>query len=108
METMTEAATTLLIADDHAVVREGIRSLLRLAPGFVVVAEADDGENAVALAGTHVPDVVLLDLMMPGMKGDACKVSLTTTKVDSTGKTNLKRLLRTISGTPTAKKSAKP
>jgi DNA-binding NarL/FixJ family response regulator len=71
METMTDAATTLLIADDHAVVREGIRSLLRLAPGFVVVAEADDGENAVALAGTHVPDVVLLDLMMPGIGGVA-------------------------------------
>lgn len=71
MEVIAEAATTLLIADDHAVVREGIRSLLRLAPGFVVVAEADDGEDAVALARTHVPDVVLLDLMMPGIGGVA-------------------------------------
>jgi DNA-binding NarL/FixJ family response regulator len=71
METSAETVTTLLIADDHAVVREGIRSLLRLAPGFVVVAEADDGEDAVALARTHVPDVVLLDLMMPGIGGVA-------------------------------------
>lgn len=71
MDTMTATATTLLVADDHAVVREGIRSLLRLAPGFVVVAEADDGEDAVALARMHVPDVVLLDLMMPGMGGVA-------------------------------------
>ncbi|QWP77972.1 response regulator transcription factor [Lysobacter sp. K5869] len=63
--------TTLLVADDHAVVREGIRSLLRLAPGFVVVAEADDGEDAVAMARMHVPDVVLLDLMMPGIGGVA-------------------------------------
>lgn len=62
---------TLLVADDHAVVREGIRGLLRLAPGFVVVAEADDGESAVAMACRHEPDVVLLDLMMPGIGGVA-------------------------------------
>ena len=71
METMTETATTLLVADDHAVVREGIRGLLRLAPGFVVVAEAADGEDAVAQARMHVPDVVLLDLMRPGIGGVA-------------------------------------
>lgn len=64
-------SATLLVADDHAVVREGIRGLLRLAPGFVVVAEADDGESAVAMACRHAPDVVLLDLMMPGIGGVA-------------------------------------
>jgi len=66
-----ETTTTLLVADDHAVVREGIRSLLRLAPGFAVVAEADHGEDAVAMARVHAPDVVLLDLMMPGIGGVA-------------------------------------
>lgn len=62
-------STTLLIADDHTVVREGIRGLLRLDSRFTIVAEAADGDSAVALAREHMPDVVLLDLMMPGMGG---------------------------------------
>ncbi|MFC4314082.1 response regulator [Steroidobacter flavus] len=64
-------STSILIADDHAVVREGLRGLLRLEPEFVVVAEADDGESAVTLARQHRPDIVLLDLLMPGIGGVA-------------------------------------
>jgi NarL family two-component system response regulator LiaR len=62
---------SILIADDHAVVREGLRGLLRLDPEFVVLAEAGDGETAVALARQHLPDIVLLDLLMPGIGGVA-------------------------------------
>lgn len=64
-------SVSVLIADDHAVVREGIRGLLRLNPRFTVVAEATDGDEAIALAGEHAPDVVLLDLVMPGQGGVA-------------------------------------
>jgi two-component system, NarL family, response regulator LiaR len=64
-------STSILIADDHAVVREGIRGLLRLNPRFTIVAEAADGDSAVAMAREHAPDVVLLDLMMPGRGGGA-------------------------------------
>lgn len=62
-------STSILIADDHDVVREGIRGLLRLDPRFSIVAEAADGDEAVVLARAHAPDVVLLDLMMPGGGG---------------------------------------
>lgn len=64
-------STSILIADDHAVVREGIRGLLRLNPRFTIVAEAADGDSAIAMACDHAPDVVLLDLMMPGKGGVA-------------------------------------
>ena len=59
----------VLIVDDHAVVRRGIRALLTEAGGFEVVGEADSGEAAVALAQDTDPDVVLMDLLMPGMDG---------------------------------------
>ena len=69
--TLDRMSTTILIADDHAVVREGIRGLLRLDPRFVIVGEAADGETATDIAREHAPDVVLLDLMMPGIGGVA-------------------------------------
>lgn len=59
----------VLIADDHTVVRQGIRALLSEAGGFDVVAEAADGESTVRLAGELHPDVVIMDLLMPGMDG---------------------------------------
>lgn len=61
----------ILIADDHAVVRKGLVMVLRLEPDFEVVGEAGDGRKAVELARTLQPDLVLLDLVMPGMKGEA-------------------------------------
>jgi DNA-binding NarL/FixJ family response regulator len=61
----------LLIADDHPVVRAGLAGMLSDEPGFEVVAEASDGDEAVRLAGATRPDVVLMDLRMPRVDGVA-------------------------------------
>lgn len=60
---------TVMLVDDHRVVREGVRAMLSIHPDIEVVAEADGGETAVALATQHAPDVVLMDLIMPQMNG---------------------------------------
>jgi DNA-binding NarL/FixJ family response regulator len=59
----------LLIADDHPVVRAGLAGLLSDEPGFEVVAEASDGDEAVMLARATSPDVILMDLRMPRVDG---------------------------------------
>lgn len=59
----------ILVVDDHPVVRDGIRSLLGSAGDLEVVAEAEDGAAGVAAYRAHSPDVVLMDLRMPGMDG---------------------------------------
>jgi DNA-binding NarL/FixJ family response regulator len=59
------------IVDDHPVVRDGLRGMLAGVPGLEVVAEAADGAEAVEVAGTVRPDVILMDLRMPGMGGVA-------------------------------------
>jgi DNA-binding NarL/FixJ family response regulator len=59
----------VLIADDHAVVRQGLRTFLELQDDMEVVGEAVDGEEAVALVERVAPDVVLLDLVMPRLDG---------------------------------------
>jgi two-component system response regulator NreC len=59
----------ILLADDHTVVRKGLRLLLEGQPDFEVVADAADGRAAVALAEQHLPDVVVMDVAMPGMNG---------------------------------------
>jgi DNA-binding NarL/FixJ family response regulator len=61
----------VLIADDHSVVREGLRMFLSLDPEIEIVGEAADGEEALQLARKLHPDVVLMDLVMPGMDGVA-------------------------------------
>jgi two-component system, NarL family, response regulator DesR len=61
----------LLLADDEDLVREALATLLELEPDFVVVAQAGDGTRAVALAAEHAPDLVVLDLEMPGLDGVA-------------------------------------
>jgi DNA-binding NarL/FixJ family response regulator len=66
-----EAAIRLLIADDHPVVRDGLRGMFAGDPGFEVVAEAGDGAEAVTLAERLSPDVVLMDLRMPRLDGVA-------------------------------------
>ncbi len=66
---MTESTIRVLVADDHAVVREGIRHVLEREPGFEVVAEAANGSEVVELAERHHPDVVVLDISMPGESG---------------------------------------
>lgn len=60
----------VLVADDHPIVRGGIVALLSAADDIEVVAEAADGLDAVRLAAEHTPDVVLMDLRMPGLDGD--------------------------------------
>jgi len=64
-----ESRVRVLIADDHAIVRKGIRALLSEAGGFEVVGEAGSGQEAVRLAQESSPDVILMDLLMPGMDG---------------------------------------
>jgi DNA-binding NarL/FixJ family response regulator len=59
----------VLLADDHDVVRRGLTALLEGADDMTVVAAAADGEEAVRLFGEHTPDVVLMDLSMPGVDG---------------------------------------
>lgn len=59
----------LLLADDHTLVRSGLRALLDGMDGVTVVAEADNGEQAVAQAQALAPDVALLDITMPGLNG---------------------------------------
>ena len=59
----------ILIADDHAVVREGTRQVLEQEPDLIVVAEAGDGEEAIRLAGEFKPDVAIIDIAMPKLDG---------------------------------------
>lgn len=59
----------ILIADDHAVVREGTRQILAQEPDLEVVAEAADGEEAIRLAGEYKPDVAIMDIAMPRCDG---------------------------------------
>ena len=60
---------TVLLADDHPVVRRGLAALLATLPGITVVAEADNGNEAVREVARHRPDVVVMDLRMPGLDG---------------------------------------
>ena len=63
--------TRLLIVDDHVVVRKGIQSVLSAEPSISVVGEAEDGEEAIRKAKSLKPDVILMDLVMPGVDGVA-------------------------------------
>jgi NarL family two-component system response regulator LiaR len=60
---------TVLIVDDHSVVREGLRSFLDMHEDIQVVGEASSGAEAIELAGRFLPDIVLMDLVMPGVDG---------------------------------------
>jgi DNA-binding NarL/FixJ family response regulator len=66
---VTEAALRVLIADDHTLFRRGVRSLLSTVPGVEVVGEASDGETVIAMTAELAPDLVLMDLQMPGCGG---------------------------------------
>ena len=68
-KTGAENEIQILIADDHAVVREGLRSLINTESGMSVVGEAEDGQRALQLAQVLQPDVILLDMVMPHKSG---------------------------------------
>lgn len=61
--------TRILLADDHNILRDGMRLLLERQPGFVVVGEAADGRETVQLAREQNPDVIVMDIAMPNMNG---------------------------------------
>ena len=65
---MSESISVLLV-DDHAMVRQGVRAFLITQPDISVIGEAGSGEEAVKLSAQHIPDVVLMDLIMPDMDG---------------------------------------
>jgi NarL family two-component system response regulator LiaR len=60
---------SVLIVDDHSVVRQGVRAFLEAQADLSVIGEAESGEQAVQLAQKYLPDVVLMDLLLPGMNG---------------------------------------
>jgi DNA-binding NarL/FixJ family response regulator len=59
----------VLLADDHAIVRQGLHALLEKKAGVKVIAQAEDGRDAVRLAEQHRPDLVIMDIAMPGLNG---------------------------------------
>lgn len=94
-----EQGLAVLIADDNPVIRMGLRMLLEAEPAITVVGEANDGDEAVAMAARHRPDVVLLDVQMPGRGGldvlpelarDSCVLMLTSSEQDETIRTALR------------------
>ena len=64
-----DTSTRVLVADDHQIVREGLRSLLEKEPGFRVVGEAEDGVTAVRMARELTPDIIIMDVSMPNLNG---------------------------------------
>lgn len=71
---MLEKPVTVLLADDHAIVREGLAALLGNAPGFSVVGQCGDGLRVADMVSQLQPDLVLLDISLPGMNGlDVCR-----------------------------------
>ena len=66
---MAEQSIRVFLCDDHAIVRQGIRALLTTEPGLEVVGEAADGEEGIHAALDLRPDVVLMDVQMPGIDG---------------------------------------
>jgi DNA-binding NarL/FixJ family response regulator len=59
----------VLLVDDHAIIREGLRSLLERQPGMEVIADTDDGRKAIELVREHLPDIVVMDITMRGLNG---------------------------------------
>jgi DNA-binding NarL/FixJ family response regulator len=73
---MTSGPIRVMVADDHAIVRIGLVALIESEAGFEVVAEAEDGAQAIELFRTHRPDVTIMDIRMPGTDGVAAARSI--------------------------------
>jgi DNA-binding NarL/FixJ family response regulator len=73
---VTEQRIRILVCDDHPIVRSGLRGMIQSQPDLEVVAEAGEGAQAVALASHLRPDIVLMDLRMPGMDGVAATANI--------------------------------
>jgi DNA-binding NarL/FixJ family response regulator len=73
---VTEQRIRILVCDDHPVVRSGLRGMIQSQPDLEVIAEASEGAQAVALATRLQPDIVLMDLRMPGMDGVAATANI--------------------------------
>lgn len=86
---------TIVIADDHEVVRHGLRSLMRSDPEIRIIAEAADGQEALRLVEKHRPDVLLLDIVMPLMNG--IEVTRETTRICPRTRTIILSMHRTES-----------
>ena len=69
MKTNITKPIRVILADDHPIVRAGIRQALKEIPGVEVVGEASDGREAIELVKTHQPDVIFMDISMPGLNG---------------------------------------
>jgi DNA-binding NarL/FixJ family response regulator len=80
---ISEAKIRVVVADDHPVVREGIMANVNPQPDMAVIAEARDGTEAVAVIKSESPDIVLLDLRMPGMDGLDVVAQVRTMKLQS-------------------------
>ncbi len=78
-----EKKIRVLIADDHSVVRQGLRMFLLVQPDMELVGEAQNGREAVALAATLAPDVVLMDLLMPEMNGIEATAAIKTARPET-------------------------
>ncbi|NWH03536.1 response regulator [Desulfobacter latus] len=66
---MTKKNIKILIVDDHLALREGLKVILQLEPDFVIIGEAEDGKQAIKLARTLIPDVIIMDMDLGDMHG---------------------------------------
>jgi NarL family two-component system response regulator LiaR len=83
MSDRTGEPIRVLLVDDHAVVRKGLRALFEREPGIEVVGEASDGEESVRIVGRLRPDVILMDLEMPGIGGIEATRQITAEQPDT-------------------------
>lgn len=74
---MTDDPIRVIIAEDQTLVRQGLRTILELSPGFEVVGEAENGQQAIECAASQHPDVVLMDVQMPQMNGIEATAQIT-------------------------------